>query len=54
MDKSGRQETAETQSGNDDCGSGSWRQWTLAATADDDSGGQQRRWMTKAADDDGM
>jgi hypothetical protein len=54
MDKGGRQEMAETQSGDDGCGGGSWRQWTLkrrttmTAMADDDSGGRRRRWMTTA------
>jgi hypothetical protein len=31
MDKSGRQETAETRSGDDGYGGGSWRQWTSTA-----------------------
>ncbi len=54
MDKSGRQETAETQSGNDGCSGGRWRWWT-ATTADNNNsnGGRQQRWTTKAADDEG-
>ncbi len=45
-DESGRQEMAETKSGNDGCGGGQWRRWMTIA-ADDDSnngnGGQQQR-----------
>jgi hypothetical protein len=37
MDKSGRQETAETWSGNDGCGGGRWQRWTKTA-ADNDNG----------------
>ena len=36
-EKSGRQETAETRSGNDGCGGGRWRRWMTMA-ADDDNG----------------
>ncbi len=55
IDKSGRQETAETRSGDDGCGGGRWRQW-MAPGADnnDGNGGQQQRWTTKAADDNSI
>ncbi len=54
MDKSGQQETAETQSGDDGCSGGSWRQWkSMAAEEDDGNGGQREGWTTKAADDNG-
>ncbi len=54
MDKGGRREKAETRSGDDGCGGGSWQRWTSTAADDDDSdGGQQQRRTTKAADDNG-
>ncbi len=37
MEKSGWQEMAETRSGNDGCGGGRWRQWTMTA-ADSNNG----------------
>jgi hypothetical protein len=37
MDKSRWRETAETRSGNDGCGGGRWRRWTMTA-ADNNSG----------------
>jgi hypothetical protein len=55
MDKSRRQEMAETWSGDDGCGGRSWQRWTLTAVDDDDrNGGRRQRWTTKAVDDDGM
>ncbi len=47
-DKSGRQETAETRSGNDGCRGGRWQWWITMAvvttvTVDDNSGGRQRQ-----------
>jgi hypothetical protein len=38
-DKSGRQETAETRSGNDSCVGRRWQWWMLVAANDDDSNG---------------
>jgi hypothetical protein len=41
MDKSKRQETAETQSGDDGCGGRSWWRWTsMAVDSNDGNGGQ--------------
>ena len=54
MDKSRRQETAETQSGNDGCGGGRWRRWTTMVAYDNNGNGgrRQRRWqMTTAVND---
>ncbi len=50
-DKSGRQETAETRSGNDGCGGRRWRRWTMTVVEDDnsDKGGRQQQ-TTKEAD----
>ncbi len=54
MDKGGRQETAETWSGNDGCGGGSWQQWTSTVADNNDGDGRQRqRQTTKAVDGDG-
>ncbi len=44
MDKSGRQEMAETWSGDDGCGDGRWWRWTTAAVDDDNgNGGRQQQ-----------
>jgi hypothetical protein len=54
MDKSKWQEMAETRSGDDSCGGGSWPRWMLMAAdnndgvADNDSSGRQRRRTTTA------
>jgi hypothetical protein len=45
---------AETWSGNDSCGGGSWRRWTLTAVDNDDGNGGQQQWRTtKGVDNDG-
>jgi hypothetical protein len=56
-DKSGQQEMAETQRGNDGCGGGRWQRWTTTVVDDDNGDGnvgqRQRRWrMTTAANND--
>ncbi len=51
MDKSGRQETAETRSGNDGYGGGRWQRWTTTVGDKNNSNGgqQQRQWRTTIA-----
>ncbi len=55
--KSGRQETAETRSGDDGCGGGRWWWWTTTAVDDDSGDGgwrqRQRRTTTAVSDDSG-
>jgi hypothetical protein len=55
-DKSGRQETTETLSGNHGCGGGRWWRWTTTMAEDEDSGNrgrrQRQRRTTAAANDD--
>ncbi len=54
-DKSGRQETAETRSGNDGCDSGRWQRLTTTVAGNDYGKGRKLQWQTtKAVDDDGM
>jgi hypothetical protein len=54
MDKSGQQETVETQSGNDGCSGRSWRRGTSTAVDNNDGNCGRQQWqMMKAADDDG-
>jgi hypothetical protein len=56
-DKSGRQETAETRSGDDGCRGGRWRPWTMTVADDNNSDGRrqqrQRRTTTAVNDDSG-
>ncbi len=60
-DKSGRQETAETRSGNDGCRGARWWRWMTTVVDDDNGdggdnnsdGGRRQQQTTTAANDDG-